>query len=250
VQNYLAERQLQEKERIRALETRKRQGSFAQLLESYLTAMQAKGRRSVYYVRKSFDRYVTKPFPELVSKKASEITSKDIHLILRRMLDDGITTQTNRLRSYLHAAFKHGITQDIDPRRYAAEGVMFNVAANPVSSVPRQADFERVGEHVISETEIPVIWKELPKKSLVAGAVIKLALATGQRVGELVRLKRADFDLNERLMLIPGAVSKNGIDHLVPLNDLALESLSQLFEQVSGSQLAFPGLRLACPGFR
>jgi integrase len=243
VQNYREERRLNEQDRIRQIEATKRQGSCEQLLDSYLTAMDIRGKRSRYYVERSLTRYVKTPFPELLKLKANEIQPKQIGLILRRMIDNGITTHTNRVRSYLHAAFQHGIKQDNDPRRYAVEGIMFNLTSNPVSSIPRQADFERVGDHVINENEIPVIWNELPKKSIVAACAVKLALTNGQRLGELVRLKLTDFDLDERTMLIPASVSKNGIDHLVPLDDLSLSVVKELKNIDHDSEYAFPGLR-------
>jgi integrase len=244
VKRYLADQKLQEDARIKELEDRKRQGNFEQLMDSYLDAMETQGKRSVYYVRKALDRYVRKPYPEIIRLKANEVSSKQIGVIIRRMLNKGITTQTNRLRSYLHTAFEHGIKQDNDPRRYASEGIMFNLLVNPVSSIPRQADFEKVGEHVISEEEIKTIWNELPEKSPMVARVIKLAFATGQRVGEIVKLKLEHFNIEEETMLIPSTISKNGIDHLVPLNDLALSVVQEaLNESEEGFEYAFPGMR-------
>lgn len=241
VKSFLEEKALRERERIKTLEAEKRQGTFRQLLDSYLNSLEQKGKRSAPNVKRSLTRYVMNPFPELMTDKANSIGPSHISLILRKMIDDGITTHSNRVRSYLHAAFKHGLDDDHNPRRYKDEGVMFNLIANPVTSVPRQHDFERVGEHVISEEEIRIIWKELPEKALITGYVVRLALATGIRTGELVRLKVSNFNLKDKTMLIPSSVSKNGIDHLVPLNDLALETVKTLFEISGKYEYAFPG---------
>jgi hypothetical protein len=184
VKIFIEEKQLEEEKRIRKLDSAKRQGSLDQLIKSYLSAMEADGKRSHESVRRSIKTYLEGPFPEMIKRKADTIEADDIRLILSRMIDNGVTTHTNRVRSYLHAAFSHGLKQDNNPRRYSKEAVKFNLKYNPVTFVPKQADFERVGEHVITEEEIKIIWDELPNVSLMASWVVKLAFTTGQRSGE------------------------------------------------------------------
>ena len=211
-------------------EKAKAQGTLEQLLESYLSAMAADGKRSVKSVRQSLQTYVIDPFPQLVSRQASTIDADDIVEILRRMIDNGITTHSNRVRSYLSAAFNHGLKQEHNPRSYTKENVKFNLKYNPVSSVPKQDDFERVGDHVISEEEIKTIWDELKNESLIVSLLVKLALATGQRAGELSRTAWADIDFEEKTMTIPNTVSKNKMDHVVPLDDIAMSVIHSLHE--------------------
>jgi len=210
------------------LENAKAQGTLEQLLESYLSAMEANGKRSVNSVRHSLQTYVIDPFPQLVSRQASTIEADDIVDILRRMISNGITTHSNRVRSYLSAAFNHGLKQEHNPRHYTEEDVKFNLKYNPVSSVPKQDDFERVGDHVISEEEIKTIWDELGNESLIVSLLVKLALATGQRAGELNRLRWADIDFEEETMTIPSTVSKNKLDHVVPLCSIAMSVINSL----------------------
>ncbi len=243
VKTYLEEQEYKEQERIRQIKADKYQGTFEQLLDSYLSDFERRGKRSIGNVRHALSLYVRKPFPELLAKKSTEITTSQISLIIRRMLDKGITTQSNRVRSMLHAAFQHGIKQDNDPRRYAEDGVMFNLQFNPVSAIPKQADFERVGDHVIPEVEIRTVWEVLSDKEVCVSSVLKLALMTGQRPGELIRLRWENFDLEERTMLIPSSVSKNGVDHLVPLDSIAMSVVEELYEATGGFECAFPGIQ-------
>ena len=79
--------------------------------------------------------------------------------------------------------------QDNNPRRYSSEEIKFNLKYNPVSFVPKQADFERVGEHVISEKEIKMIWEKLPEESQTGSWAVKLVFTTGQRLGEIIRVR-------------------------------------------------------------
>ena len=230
LKKHIEEQELVGQAKVRQHESEKRQGTLEQLLESYLTAMEADGKRSVNSVKRSLKTYVNEPFPQLVNRQASTIEADDIVDILRRMISNGVTTHTNRVRSYLSAAFNHGLKQEHNPRRYTEEGVKFNLKYNPVSFVPKQDDFERVGDHVISEEEIKTIWDELENESLIVSLLVKLALATGQRAGELNRVGWTDVDFEEETMTIPNTISKNKTDHVVPLCNIAMSVIHSLHE--------------------
>lgn len=240
VESYLEEQERQAEEEHKQRRARKRQGTFDQLLESYLTTMEADGKRSHASVRRSLKAYVQDPFQDLIKRKADEIEADDIRMILSRMLDNGVTTHTNRVRSYLHAAFQHGLKQDNNPRSYLEDGVRFNLKYNPVAFVPKQTDYERVGEHVIPEEQIRIIWKEF-KPVPNAELLVKLAFTTGQRLGELVRLRRADINVDDEILIIPGSVSKNGRDHVVPLDDLSLDLVNRALDGSEDCEYLFPG---------
>ena len=141
IKTYLDEQGLEEQARVRKIEAAKRRGSFGQLIESYLAAMEADGKRSVKSVNRSFSTYVRGPFPEMVKRKADTIEAGDIRLILSRMIGIGVTTHTNRVRSYLHAAFAHGLKQDNNPRSYSSEQTKFNLKFNPVTFGPYTGGF-------------------------------------------------------------------------------------------------------------
>jgi len=239
VKAFIEEKQLQERERIRKVESDMRQGSLGQLLESYLSAMEANGKRSHGSVRRSLNIYLHKPFPEMIKRKANTIEADDIRLVLSRMIDNGVTTHSNRIRAYLHAAFAHGLKQDNNPRRYSKEAVKFNLKYNPVTFVPSQADFERVGEHVITEKEIKIIWDELPNESRIASWAVKLAFTTGQRLGEIIRVRWCDIDFDDQLMTIPSSVSKNKMDHVVPLDDLSWAAIEEMREVTGDYEYLF-----------
>ena len=240
VKTFVEEKQLEEQKRIRNVEATKRQGSLDQLIESYLAAMEADGKRSHESVRRSLKTYLNGPFPELIKRKADTIEADDIRLVLSRMINKGVTTHTNRVRSYLHAAFSHGLKQDNNPRRYSKEAVKFNLKFNPVTFVPKQADFERVGEHVISEKETKIIWDELPKESLTTSWAVKLAFTTGQRLGEIIRVRWCDIDFDDQLMIIPASVSKNKIEHIVPLDRLSWAVIEKMEEITGDYEYLFP----------
>ncbi len=239
---YLAEKTETEGRQRKEAEAAKSRGTFEQLLGSYLQKLD--GRASHSRVKQSFKKYVQGPFPEFQNKYANEITPGNIQLIIKKMIQAGITTQVNRTRSQLHAAFEHGIKHDNDPRRYEKEKVFFTLTSNPVASIPKQADFETVGEHVIKDGDIRTIWTSIADQYFLSGCAIKLAMTTGQRPGELIRLEQVAFNLNDKYFTIPAHISKNRIDHIVPLNDLALSVTEELLKEVEGASIyAFPGIK-------
>ncbi len=220
-----------------------RQGSLQDLLDSYVAWMEANGRRSAANVRISLATYVLKPWPRLAQVKAREITPADIRDILAAMIDKGVTTHSNRVRSYLHTAFQHGLTQEHNPRDFLGRTVRFGLTSNPVAAIPRQEDYERVGERTLSAEEVKLLWDHgIHEIGLVPASTFKLELATaGQRVGELLRLTWDDVDLDEALMTIPASVAKNRREHVVPIGEMAMQVLSDL------APLKRPGGPL-CPG--
>jgi len=244
VKTFIEEEQLEEEKRVRQFELAKQKGTLDQLIKSYLSAMEAKGKRSHESVSHSLNIYLYQPFPEMVKRKANAIETDDIYMIIKRMIDGGVTTHSNRIRSYLHAAFNYGIHSDNDPFDHEKAGgrdkIKFNLKINPVTPIPMQAAFERVGEHVITEKEIEIVWDGLPKLFLVASWVIKLALTTGQRVGEIVRLKWSNIDFEDQIMTIPASVSKNKIEHIVPLDRLAWSVIEEIRKVTNEFEYLFP----------
>jgi integrase len=90
----------------------------------------------------------------------------------------------------------------------------------PAISKPRQ--------RVLSDDEIRKLWLELPNlHSTEVAQIIKFCLITGQRIGEVVGITPAELDLPRRVWNIPGARTKNGFAHSVPLSPMALAIINE-----------------------
>lgn len=232
----------EEEEHLKKRESEK--GTFEQLLASYLAYLDAEGKRSKDRIDESLERYVRRPFPELIGRKAFEIEAEDIVRILARMIERGITTHCNQIRAILHAAFQHGLKAEHNPRHFTEDKVKFGLRYNPVAFIPKQRDFDRVGEHVISREEIHVIWHELVKQFPFAGYAFRLAVATGgQRIGEVLKLPKSDVDLEGGLLLISNKISKNRRDHILPLNTIARQTIDELLIIWGKGEYLFPAKR-------
>lgn len=226
--DYKTHLKLKELAKMREKRKQAEQGTFSALLFCYVAQMRRDGKTSWDQVRKDLYRYVYKPHGQLMDLKANEIKEDDIINILSTMIAKGVTTKTNRIRSYLNAAFNVGAKTERDPLMRARQYISFNLKTNPVSLVPRQESFERVGERYLSASEIKLLWdKSEEELGVVVACILKFAMATGLRAGhEILTLKWSYLDEHEGLLDIP--ITKSKKSFVIPLNEYALETLERV----------------------
>ncbi len=252
-QNREKEEERKEIERRELLESQS--GTFAELIQSYLGWMSDNGRRSVKDYEDSLSRYLYKPFPNLMERRARDITVNDIRDIISSMIRKGVTTHSNRIRAILHAAFKHGLHQDNNPLTYLERSVTFGLTYNPVAAIPRQPQWERVGNRALTSDELHHFWNDMPgdsEKGYMMSNVMmyffKLFLTmAGQRSMEMMRLEWEWVDRQNSVLVIPAHSTKTGgktgRDHVIPLSDLSLDILDQLAEITGHCKHLFAGGR-------
>jgi integrase len=221
---------LQAEERRQEIERRK--GTFRQLLDGYADALEKAGKPSHVQARGVFRRNVIEPFPTMVATKANEIEPGDIQRILARMVKAGITRQVNVTRSYLRTAFQWGAEADHDPRTMAQDGVLFGLKSNPVATVSRIKEYERVGERTLTEDELRAFWEAIEALPVVQKATLRFNLAlASQRPTQLLRADWPTFDFNAKTLLLKDSKGRGGArDHLLPLTEFALDQLKVLRE--------------------
>lgn len=161
---------------------RRHGGSLKELLEGYVKSL---GERPTATTANNLAKWLLGREWEhpLAAKKANQIEPDEIAGLLRDKVQAGATTSVNRARATLHAAYAWGAKRDLDPRR-PAEAAVFAIKSNPVTLVPRIAEFERARDTVISQADLKAIWKELTARGA-AGAFGRLAMLTLQRLDQL-----------------------------------------------------------------
>lgn len=239
--------QAKEKEHQR-LEMQKRQqeeqaarlATLNDLCHSYIANLRHKGRKSADQVERSLRYYVLTPFPELAQKSAQDVTVDDVIGIIRRMIESGVTTTCNRVRSYLHAAFAYGMKADNDPLEQVLHNKRFDIQVNPVTAVPHQASFEQVRKRFLDHDEIRALWfgfaETLPNRSPVFHLLLRFMLATaGTRPQQLVECRWSDFDEQSRQFTYIDSKGKSGSGRkrVMPLSQRALDILEEL-KPISG----------------
>jgi integrase len=83
-------------------------------------------------------------------------------------------------------------------------------------------------ERVLSDNEVVKLWKASREIGYPFGAIFQLLLLTGQRRGEVVGMRWTEIDLKQGVWTIPGARTKNGKAHTVPLTPRARAILKAL----------------------
>lgn len=221
-----------------------RQGSIEQLFKSYTSQMQVDGKRTYKTVLSNLEKEVYPFVPP--ATKAKEITKDDLIPILAHMIKRGAPTQSNRVRTYLMAAFNYGLKHDNDPANYI-EDAKFGILHNPVLSIPKQTHAERVGQHYLTLPETKLLLADLESeqtKFRMANSVrnlIRLCFYTGgQRPYELANSKWDTVNWEKKTLLIIDEVSKNKRSHLVPLSDSAIEILKTQQAENEDSIFIFP----------
>ena len=111
-------------------------GSLADLITAYIQQMERDGKDSFREAKRALEANVIVPYPHLASKKARDITPDDICDIVSTVFDRGARSQADKVRTYLHAAFKYGGDADYDPARRGSK--RFNLPHNPVGVVKKR----------------------------------------------------------------------------------------------------------------
>ena len=230
VRRHLAALERQREEQVR-------QGTFGDLCCAYAKHLADAGRISAHSTELALRRNIEKQprFRKLWNKPASEVTADHIRDVLARLHTEGcdpdvkrtVTREVNKVRSYLHAAFTWGARADHDPRQAAAAGKRFGLTANPVSIVPRVAEWDRAKDRVLTDKELAAFWTETAFLPVVQRDFLRFLLALGgQRASQVLRATWSAYEFDARLLHLRDKKGKGmPRDHVVPLTDLALAQL-------------------------
>lgn len=208
-----------------------RKGSVKQLFEAYVSQMEKDGKRTHKAVLASLEKEVYPVIPP--ATKAKDVTTHDLMLVLAAMIRRDAKTQSNRVRSYLMAAFNYGLKHDNDPANFIDEA-KFGLLLNPVAAIPKQKDAERVGEHYLKMGEVIGLIDDLNNEyerfkmgDAIRNLILLCLYTGGQRPYELAASRWEAIDWQQKTLLITSDISKNKRPHLIPLTDSALVVLER-----------------------
>ncbi|SFM35740.1 tyrosine-type recombinase/integrase [Nitrosomonas communis] len=218
-----AQKEEKEKKAQAEIERKKQmQGSLRQLSDFYLAHLE-KNARELHFrnVRNAFKKNLLIIDLEV---KANDITKEDIIQILHSITERGSYIMANRMRAYLSAMFEYGISFDHSVESYTRQTKFF-IQSNPVTTVQKVVKNEKKGERSLTEKEVKIFWRALDRSkiSIFRINVFKLLLLTGSRVGEIAGLRWDEIYLSEKIILLPSERTKNGIPHVIPINNTMLE---------------------------
>lgn len=153
-----------------------------------------------------------KPFFE--GKVVEELRRSDIALYIEKRKADGISNATiNRELDVLSAAINHA--------RYKWEWEI----TNPAERMSLKEPEGRLRWITRAEADVLIREAEQEPKSSHLADFIRLALNTGCRKNELLKLEWDRVDLKENRLYLEGQHTKNGKRRLIPLNTEARQAL-------------------------
>lgn len=165
--------------------------------------------------QREYRRVLTGPDTRhLYAKPISEITKRDMIDVLEAIDERGSPGAAKRTLAYLRKFFN-----------WCAEREL--VSTPPTDRIPRPHP-EVKRDRVLSHDEIRDVLRAVDAEKNVFGPLIRVLLLTGQRRAEVAGLRRTELreiDGAEPIWEIPGARTKNGQSHLVPLTSAVLTEI-------------------------
>lgn len=239
-----------ERQRLELIERDKAQQAnytLAKLCKAYWTALEKQGKTSAGQARNTLTLHVISNQPDIASKQANQVTRKDITKILETMVNAGIGATAAKARACLVAAYNMAMRADGDVA--AGENMQgFDIEMNPAQATNAKPIRRLIkpGERTLSKTELHVFYEHvLALPSSAAKTALLLYLYTGgQRMAQLLRIQRTDYNRDESLITLRDPKGNRDIPrvHVVPLIPEAvtlLEDLDNCAEQEKMSALFF-----------
>ncbi len=194
--------------------------SFKSLAHDYLDRHAAK-KRTADEQRRIIDKDL---LPAWGTRLATDITRRDVIALVDKIADRPAPVMANRTLNLIGRIYNWGISRDL-------------VDHNPAMRVNGPGE-ERERDRVLSDVEIREVWKAIDADDDPVSAAAKLLLITGQRRGEVLRMRWEDISSDRKTWKIPADHAKNKQPHMVPVSAMAIVVLDQL--EAAGRTRKYP----------
>jgi integrase len=187
--------------------------TVARLVDAYLADPEKQSVRSLPEIERRLRKNVLAVIGEV---KLAELKRRDVRNVTDAIIKRGARVEATRVFEDVRAMI-----------RWATQNEYLD--ANPLDGMGKPAE-STASNRVLSDDEIAVLWNGLPTaltRSMQCQRIIKLCLVTAQRSGEIAGMVPAELDLRAREWRLPGARTKNGHAHVVPLSDLAIDIIGK-----------------------
>lgn len=217
--------QLEEKASLAALEKRMTIGALFDRWEKLdLCNHKDKGRA----VRRLFEKDV---LPIIGDMAVEDVKKSHVISVVDTLLERKVDRTAKIALSLMRQMFRFALDRDI-------------VEADPTATIRKakigKPDIQR--DRVLSEDEIKKLYSQLPSAHMTVPAevAILIALSTGCRIGEILKAKWSDIDLDRKVWLIPPENSKNGDALEVYLSDFSIKEFGRLKLINNSSEWCYP----------
>ncbi|WP_247889016.1 tyrosine-type recombinase/integrase [Azospirillum brasilense] len=115
--------------------------------------------------------------------------------------------------------------------------------------LPAKGAVAKVEHHAaLPYAEMPTFWPRLQAQDGMGARALELCILTAARSGEVLGARWPEFDLEQRIWIIPGERMKAGAEHRVPLSEPAMVLLKKMAAiRIESCNLVFRGQRAGRP---
>lgn len=213
--------------------------TFKELAREYIADHRA-GWRSAKHAQQWENTLETYVFKKIGGKHPAAITTEDVLGVLKPIWTKKPETASrvrNRIELIIDAARAKG----------------FSAAANPAAwrghldkLLPKRTNATRGHHAAMSYQAIPAFFARLTDdRTSLSSVALQVTILTACRTSEVLLAEWSEFDLENRMWIIPGERMKAGRPHRVPLSDTVLALLNGI--KGRSKQYVFPGARTGRP---
>lgn len=223
-----AEALAQAKARIKQAEALSARITVADLFERWATVELIRRKDGGKEIRRMFAKDV---LPIIGDLAVEDIRKGHVTAVTDALLARGVTRMAKMIFALIRQMFRFAVDRDI-------------IEADPTAAIRKAKiggkDVER--DRVLSEDEIRTLYRQTPSAGLLhtTEAAIWLALATGCRIGKLLRAEWRHVHPEAGEWFIPADNSKNGRPHTIYLSEFAARHFQALQAINGASKWCFP----------
>ena len=198
------------------------------LLTDYCDHLKALERDSHSDARSIFKLHVLEAWPKIAALPANEVTGEQIADMMRQVIEQGKARTSNKLRSYIRAAYQTAKAARSKPS-IPVKFKSYNVIHNPAADTESDESANKADKHPLTTEELRSYWQAIKLLPGFRGAVLRLHLLTGgQRIAQLVKLRTENVTA-ESIVLFDGKgrPGKPPRPHTVPLIPQAATALQE-----------------------
>lgn len=227
------------KQEVEALNS---QFTLGNLLLAYCDYLEKIGRKAHKDARNIFKKDVISAWPKLAELPANDVTSEQVADILRRIHENGHPRTSNKLRSYMRAAYQVAKSAK-NKASIPANFKSFQISHNPAADTEPDTSANRSDKNPLTTSEMKTYWQCIKAISGFKGAALRLHLFTGGlRIEQLVNLKVSDANSDQiTLFDIKGRTgSSSPRPYVTPLIEISARALAH-FESTGEYALSLNG---------
>lgn len=204
--------------------------TFSEVVDHYLTYLRPQLRPSTYI---EYERIVKKYLALWDKRPVRSITREDVESLFNSI--DG-KVQANRVLTLVKTIFAYALDEEWVDR-------------NPASHRRLKPHREMPRDRVLSAAELRSVWQASADLPQDIRDVVRILILLGQRIGETLRMRWSDINLEDAKWTIPAAITKSKRTHVLPLSHAAVAILRSRRGNTF-SDYVFPGPSVNAPRSR